>query len=153
MAMSLTSPAFADGQRMLSRYTCEGDDVSPPLRWSGVPEGAKSLALICHDPDAPGGEWVHWLLYNLPPSTSELPEGLSRAETLPSGARQGRNGFGRTGYGGPCPPKGSVHRYFFTLYALDKAPSLRPGATKEDLLREMKGHVLAEARLMGTYKR
>lgn len=150
--MQLTSPAFADGGLIPRRYTCDGDDASPPLAWSGVPATTVSLALIADDPDAPRGTWVHWVLYNLPATTTSLPEALPTDERLPNGALQGRNDFRRTGYGGPCPPSGT-HRYFFKLYALDTVLSLEPGATKQQLLQAMEGHVLAEAQLMGRYAR
>lgn len=153
MTIQLTSPAFTAGTPIPVQYTCDGQDLSPPLRWSNVPAEAKSLALIADDPDAPMGTWVHWVLYNLPPGTAELPEGLSTSETLPNGAKQGMNDFRRLGYGGPCPPRGNPHRYFFKLYALDTELSLKSGATKKDLVRAMEGHTLAEGQLMGTYKR
>jgi len=150
--MQLTSSAFADGGTIPRRHTCDGDDVSPPLAWSGVPDDAISLALIADDPDAPRGTWVHWVLYNLPAAVTSLPEALPADERLPNGALQGRNDFRRTGYGGPCPPSGT-HRYFFKLYALDTMLDLAPGATKQELLQAMDGHVLAEAQLMGRYAR
>lgn len=151
--MKLTSSAFAEGQRIPARFTCDGSDISPPLRWTGAPAGTKSLALICDDPDAPAGTWVHWLIYNLPADTSELPEQMPADAALPDGARQGLSDFMRPGYSGPCPPAGKPHRYFFRLSALDAvlAPLLRP--TKDDLLKAMKGHVLSEASLMGLYQR
>src|SRR5579884_2865050 len=150
MAFTLSSPAFPPGGRIPRDHTCDGADRSPPLAWDGVPEGTRAFALICDDPDAPAGTWVHWVLYDLPPTAHETVRALPRAETLPDGARQGRNDFGRSGYGGPCPPPGKPHRYFFKLYALDAAVALQPGATKKELLRAMEGHILAEAHLMGT---
>ena len=126
---------------------------SPPLHWSEPPEGTQSLALICDDPDAPVGTWVHWVLFNLPAETRELEEGLPTTETLSNGAKQGKNDFGKIGYGGPAPPKGKPHRYFFKLYALDKAVDLSPGATKAKLVEAMKGHILAEGQLVGKYGR
>lgn len=153
MSLKLTSPAFAEGQPIPANYTGDGPDVSPPLQWSGVPAGAKSLALICDDPDAPVGTWVHWVLYGLPASATELPENVPPHETLPSGARQGVNDFGRVGYGGPAPPPGKPHRYYFKLYALDTELNLKPKATKPELLRAMEGHILAQGQLMGTYQR
>jgi Raf kinase inhibitor-like YbhB/YbcL family protein len=153
MAMKLTSPAFEDGGFIPTRHTCDGEDVSPALEWTGVPEGAKSLALICDDPDAPAGTWVHWVIYDIPPSLAGLPEAIPPTEVTAEGAKQGKNDFRRTGYGGPCPPPGSPHRYFFKLYALDTEPGLPAGATKADLLRVMEGHVLAEAQLAGRYGR
>ena len=151
MELSVQSTVFRQGQ-IPSHYTCDGDDVSPPLAWSGVPEGAKSLALIADDPDAPNGTWVHWVLYNLPAEVSELPEDVRRDQELANGARQGINDFRRIGYGGPCPPDGR-HRYFFKLYALDTILDLHPGASKTQLLQAMQGHVLAEAEVVGTYER
>lgn len=153
MAIHLTSPAFAEGAPIPAKHTCDGKDLSPPLKWSNVPQGTKSLALICDDPDAPVGTWAHWVLYNIPPSATELPEGVPPKEVVLNSARQGINDFKRIGYGGPCPPPGGPHRYFFKLYALNAELSLRPGATKRDLLRAMEGHILAEGQLMGTYRR
>ncbi len=153
MTIQVSSSAFTEGAPIPARYTCEGQDVSPPLKWSNIPQNAKSIALIADDPDAPVGTWVHWVLYNLPPTVTELPEGVPTTDTLANSARQGRNDFQRTGYGGPCPPRGSPHRYFFKIYALDAMLSLKPGATKKDLLKAMEGHILAEGQLMGTYKR
>ncbi len=154
MAFTLESAAFENGKDIPSTYTCEGRDVSPPLTWKGAPEGTKSLALIVSDPDAPDPAnprmtWVHWVLYNIPAETAGIPEGVS---DLPSGTLPGKNDWGRTGYGGPCPPIGR-HRYFFRLYALDTVlPDLGTPGMKE-LLSAMKGHVLAEAELMGTYQK
>ena len=153
MMIRLTSPAFQAGQPIPSRYTADGADVSPPLSWSGVPEGTRSLALVCDDPDAPRGTWVHWVLYGLPPTVTELPEGVPADPTTPQGAKQGTNDFGRLGYGGPAPPPGKPHRYFFKIYALDIVPDLAPGASKQELLSAMEGHILAQGELMGTYKR
>ena len=156
MSLTLTSPAFAEGGEIPPRYTCEGEDVSPPLAWSTPPTGTRSLTLIVDDPDAPDPKapkttWVHWVLYNLPPAAGSLPEGVGRA-ALPAGAREGRNDWQRTGYGGPCPPVGR-HRYFFKLHALDAVlPDLGP-ATKARLEQAMRGHVLAHAELIGTYEK
>ena len=153
MTIQLTSSAFAEGAPIPAKYTCDGQDVSPPLKWSGAPQNAASFALIADDPDAPVGTWVHWVLYNLPATVAELPEGVPTTDTLSNGARQGRNDFRRIGYGGPCPPRGSPHRYFFKIYALDAMLALKPGATKNDLLNAMPGHILAEGQLMGRYAR
>jgi hypothetical protein len=153
MGIQLTSTAFAEGKPIPAKYTCDGADVSPPLKWSSVPEGTKSLALISDDPDAPVGTWVHWVIYNIPPDATELAEGVPKSETLTNGATQGMTDFKRVGYGGPCPPQGGPHRYFFKLYALDTTLSLKRGATKQELLRTMEGHILAEGQLMGTYQR
>jgi len=152
MSFTLTSSAFTEGGAIPSVYTCEGKDLSPPLAWTDPPAGTNSLALISDDPDAPGKTWVHWVLYNLPPSTRRLPEAFPSDEERPDGARQGTTDFGRVGYGGPCPPSGT-HRYFFKLYALDAMLPLAPGATKPQLEAAMKGHLLAEAQLMGTYRK
>ncbi len=151
--MKVTSTAFREGASIPKQYTGDGADASPPLSWSGAPAAAKSLALICDDPDAPRGTWVHWVLFNLPPNTAELPEGVPSQATLPSGAKQGSNDFKKIGYGGPAPPKGKPHRYFFKLYALDTMLDLPEGATKQDLEKAMKGHILGQGQLMGTYQR
>jgi Raf kinase inhibitor-like YbhB/YbcL family protein len=151
--MTITSSAFRSGQPIPVKYTCEGEDVSPPLQWSDLPAGVNRLSLICDDPDAPAGTWVHWVVYDLPLTRGELTEKVPTSQTLPDGAKQGRNDFKRVGYGGPCPPPGGPHRYYFKLYALDTDLGLRSGATKRDLLRAMEGHILAEAQLMGTYQR
>ena len=151
--MQLTSPAFAEGQSIPREHTCDGADVSPALHWRDVPSPTRSFALICDDPDAPAGTWVHWVIYGLPAEARELPAALPGAETLPDGARQGLNDFGRVGYGGPCPPPGKPHRYFFKLYALDTVLTLKPRATKAELLQAMEGHILAEAHAMGVYQR
>ena len=153
MSIEVTSPAFAEGAPIPVRYTCDGEDTSPQLGWSGVPQGTRSIALISDDPDAPGGTWVHWVYYAVPPDITELQEGIATAKELPDGSRQGKNDFKRTGYGGPCPPKGDPHRYFFKLYALDVEVDLGPGASKKELLQSMEGHILAQGQLMGTYKR
>ena len=153
MKLELTTPAFADGQAIPGRHAYDQQNLSPALRWSGVPPTAKSLALICDDPDAPMGTWVHWVLYNLPPATPGLAEGQPATPQLANGAKQGLNDFKRLGYGGPCPPPGKPHRYFFKLYALDILPDLQPGLTKKELLKALEGHVVAEGELMGTYQR
>ena len=152
MTFTLTSTAFSHGQAIPSTYTCDGRDISPALAWTEPPSGTKSFALVSDDPDAPMGTWVHWVLYNLPASTRTLPEAYPTSAQLPGGSRQGKTDFGRAGYGGPCPPSGT-HRYFFKLYALDAMFSLPPSLTKNDLLKSIKGHVLAEAELMGKYGR
>jgi Raf kinase inhibitor-like YbhB/YbcL family protein len=153
MSIQLTSTAFGEGKPIPAKYTCDGADVSPPLKWSNVPNGTKSIALISDDPDAPVGTWVHWVIYNIPPDVTELAEGVPKSEVLTNGARQGMTDFKRIGYGGPCPPPGRPHRYFFKIHALDTKLDLKPGATKQQLLRTMEGHILAEGQLMGTYKR
>ncbi len=153
MSLKLTSTAFDPGANIPKKFTCDGPDVSPALAWTDAPAGTQSFALIVDDPDAPVSTWVHWVLYDLPANARELAEGVPKQEELPSGARQGRNDFRKIGYGGPCPPPGPAHRYFFKLYALDSKTSLKPGATKADLQKAMKGHILAEAELMGRYQR
>ncbi len=153
MSLELTSTAFQQGETIPKQYTGDGVDQSPPLRWSEPPTGTKSIALICDDPDAPRGTWVHWVLFNLPPQTRQLEESVPTTATLGNGAKQGKNDFGNIGYGGPAPPKGKAHRYFFKLYALDIVLDLPTGATKAQLEAAMKGHILAEGQLMGTYKR
>jgi len=155
MAFILTTGAFAAGGSIPSKYTCDGADVSPALAWSGAPPGTAAFALIADDPDAPAGTWVHWVLFNLPGTLTALPEGVAKTEAPADlgGALQGRNDFRRIGYGGPCPPPGKAHRYFFKLYALGAALPLKAGATKQDVERAMRGHVLAETSLMGTYAR
>ena len=153
LKLQLSSTAFAEGQLIPHRHGFDDQNISPALQWSGVPPAAKSLALICDDPDAPAGTWVHWVIYDLPPHTDGLSENVPKSPELANGARQGMNDFKRPGYGGPAPPAGKPHRYFFKLYALDLKPDLKPGLTKKDLLKAMEGHVLAEGQLMGTYQR
>jgi Raf kinase inhibitor-like YbhB/YbcL family protein len=156
MPLTIRSSAFADGGEIPTRFTCEGDDVSPALEWSGVPAGTKSLALVVDDPDAPDPKapkmvYVHWVLYGLPPSATGLPEAVA-SSSLPKGAREGVNDWKRTGYGGPCPPIGR-HRYFFKLYALSSELGELGKVTKAKLVEEMKGKVLEEAVVMGTYQK
>jgi hypothetical protein len=153
--MQITSPAFSDRGPIPRAHTCDGADQSPPLAWTGVPPDARQLALIVDDPDAPGRVFVHWVLYGIVPSVTALPSGLSRDARLTGAiaALQGTNDFRKTGYNGPCPPPGGPHRYVFTLYALKQELALPPGATKAVLLDAMKGHVLEQATLTGTYGR
>jgi len=156
MALIITSSEFEHGAAIPSRYSCEGDDISPPLSWEGVPDGAKSLAFIMHDPDVPSPDkpvriWVHWVLYNLPPDTRFLPEHTTRS-VLPPGALEGINDWNRSGYGGPCPPMGK-HRYFHRLFALDKVLDDLDNPTKTQLEQAMQRHIIAEAELMGTYQK
>src|SRR6266852_2478810 len=153
MSLQLTTSAFPVQGTIPKKFTCDGPDVSPPLAWSGAPPGTTSLALIVDDPDAPAGTWVHWVLYDLPANISKLPEDLVKGQHLPNGAKQGLNDFKHLGYGGPCPPPGNPHRYFFKLYALDAFLDLKPGATKQAVEQAMAKHVLAQGQLMGTYKR
>src|SRR5262245_53631864 len=153
MAFDLKSAAFAQGGDIPKKHTCDGADVSPPLEWTSPPSGTKALALVCEDPDAPAGLWVHWVLWGIPPSGNALAEGVKPDATLPDGSRQGRNDFGKLGHNGPCPPRGKPHRYFFRLYALAAMPELEPGVTRQQLLDAIKGHVLGQAELMGRYGR
>jgi len=153
MAFEIKSTAFAKGADIPRKFTCDAQDVSPALSWGEPPKGTQSLALIMDDPDAPIGTWVHWVLYDLPATARELPEGVPKDAELPSGARQGKNSWPRTGYNGPCPPPGPAHRYFFKLYAVDAKTNLKAGATKAELEKAMQGHILAQAELMGRYKR
>ena len=156
MNLQITSTAFSEGQPIPAKYSCEGSDISPPLKWipqGGTPANTKSFALIADDPDAPVGTWVHWVLYDLPPNTTGLPEDVAKTQFIAGNAKQGLNSWPRLGYGGPCPPPGKPHRYFFKLYALDAMLDLKPGATKKDVEAAMKGHILAEGQLMWTYQR
>jgi len=153
MNIQLTSAAFASGQSIPQKCTCDGSDISPPLAWAGAPADAKSFALVADDPDAPVGTWVHWVIYDLPPSANALAEDTPKSGSLPDGTKQGVNDFKNIGYGGPCPPPGKAHRYFFKIYALDAMLALKAGATKKELLKAMEGHVLAQGQLMGTYQR
>jgi hypothetical protein len=148
----LISRAFKEGQPIPPTYTCDGVNVSPPLEWSGVPKTAKTVAIICDDPDAPGGTWVHWVVYNLPADNIGLVENLPATPDLKAGGFQGKNDFEKIGYGGPCPPSGT-HRYFFKIYALDGELSLKAGATKAEMMKAMEGHIVVQGQLMGTYRR
>lgn len=150
--MKMTSQAFDHNGVIPEKYSCKGLDISPPLRWEEVPAGTAGFVLICDDPDAPVGTWDHWILFNIPASTAELPEGIPSQDRLDNNALHGRNSWGRNDYGGPCPP-GGTHRYFFKLYALDAVLDLSPGITKQQALQAMEGHVLATAELMGTFSR
>ena len=153
MALNIKSVAFSDGELMDAKYTCKGDDLSPSISWDAVPEGTKSFALICDDPDAPFMTWVRWVIYDIPANVTELSEGVPKEEVLSNGAKQGRNDFRKIGYGGPCPPPGGPHRYFFKLYALDTVLNLEPGMIKKSLLKAIEGHVLEEAQIIGKFKR
>lgn len=149
----LTSQAFEHEDTIPVTYTCDDEDFSPPLTWSEVPEGTESFALICEDPDAPHGTWSHWVLYNIPGDRDSLPSNLMAGPKLPWGGKHGVNDFGNMEYGGPCPPPGKPHRYFFRLYALDQPLDLEPGASRQEVLDAMAGHMLGQAELMGRYKR
>lgn len=150
--MTIESSAFEHQGPIPSRHSCDGANVSPPLSWSGAPDDTQSFALIVDDPDAPGRTFVHWVYYDIPSSTTSLPEAVPNGERPTPGGAQGTNGFGDIGYGGPCPP-GGTHRYFFKIYALDIELALAPGATKQDVLDAVEGHALAQGTLMGTYAR
>ncbi|MBZ5544853.1 MAG: YbhB/YbcL family Raf kinase inhibitor-like protein [Acidobacteriia bacterium] len=149
----LTSSAFPAETTIPKKYSCDGQDISPPLAWSGSPTGTKSFALIMDDPDARPDTWVHWVLYDLPATARDLPENVPKQKELASGARNGVNGEPKIGYEGPCPPPGPVHHYHFKLYALDGKLGLKPGATKADVEKAMQGHILGEAHLVGLFKR
>jgi Raf kinase inhibitor-like YbhB/YbcL family protein len=148
MSLQLTSAAFADGQTIPQKYSCDGEDISPPLEWAGTPDTAQSIALICEDPDAPSGTFTHWVLYDIPPAATRLSEGAEGA------GKAGLNSFGKMGYGGPCPPpKDAAHRYVFRIYALDINSAGKSGLSKSELAAAMHDHVLAEGKLTGTYER
>lgn len=153
MTLQLKSLDFAAGATIPKQFTCEGADLSPSLEWNAPPPNTQSLVLIVDDPDAPVGTWVHWVLFNLPASIRSLPQNFRKSEQSADGTRQGRNDFGKIGYGGPCPPPGKSHRYFFKLYALDATLDLKPGASKKDVERAMQGHILAQGETMGRYSR
>ncbi len=153
MAFAISSTSFPSGGDIPQKFTCDGADTSPELSWSGSPAGTRSFALITDDPDAPSGTWTHWVIFNIPAESSSLPENLPKVDELPSGARQGRNDFHKIGYGGPCPPPGKPHRYFFKLYALDRSLDLKPGSSKQEVEKAMQGHTLEKAEWMGRYKR
>jgi len=147
MGLQMTSTAFADGEAIPKRYTCDGDNISPQLAWSGVPEGTKSLALILDDPDAPSGSFIHWVIFDIPPTLNELSDGVQGIGT------QGANSTRKQAYFGPCPPPGPAHRYFFKLYALDRTLDLSPGSTKADVEKAMQAHILAQGQIMGKFGR
>ena len=152
MTFTVSSPAFQQGQRIPAKYTCDGEDISPPLQWSDVPEGTTSFALIMDDPDAVGGTWVHWVLFNIPANANSLDEAVPPDAELTDGSRHGKNSWGSPGYGGPCPPSGT-HRYVFNLYALDKMLDLPTGSSAEQVTEAMEGHKLAAGVVMGVYSR
>lgn len=153
MAFQLKSPDFQSGASIPKQFTCDGSDVSPAFSWNDPPPATQSFALIADDPDAPVGTWVHWVLFDLPPATRGLAQNLPKQAQLSDGSRQGRNDFGKIGYGGPCPPPGKSHRYFFKLYALDSKLNLTSDATKKDVERAMQGHILAHSEWVGRYGR
>jgi Raf kinase inhibitor-like YbhB/YbcL family protein len=147
MKLDVSSTAFSEGQSIPEKHTCDGENVSPPIQWSGAPANTKSIAIICEDPDAPSGTFTHWVLYDVAGTTNGLTEGSS------GGGKQGVNGFGKKGYGGPCPPPGGAHRYFFRVYTLDTQSLGKAGSSKQDVTAAMEGHILAQGELMGKYKR
>ena len=153
MAFTISSPSFSNGGDIAKKFTCDGADVSPQLKWSDPPAGTKSLALLADDPDAPVGNWNHWVLWNLPAESRELGENVAKTGQLPDGSRQGPNDFRKAGYNGPCPPPGKPHRYYFKIFALDAKLDLKGSAGKRELEAAMKGHILAQAEWMGRYGR
>jgi Raf kinase inhibitor-like YbhB/YbcL family protein len=153
MELQIESSAFRTGEAIPKRYTCDGDDISPALSWSEPPAGTESLALIVDDPDAPVGTWVHWVLFDIPATARSLPEGVPPAPTVEGTGVHGNSSWRRVGYGGPCPPQGPAHRYIFRLYALDTTLDLKPGASRQDVDKAMKGHILAQGELLGQYGR
>ncbi len=153
MAFTLTTSAFASGAEIPNQYTCKGEDRSPALQWTGAPAKTASYAIIMDDPDAPAGVWVHWVIWDLPPSMAALQQGVSKGGRFMDGSQEGRNSFGKTGYNGPCPPPGQTHRYFFRLYALDGLLNLPADADRSQLDAAMKGHILAQTEYMGTFHR
>jgi Raf kinase inhibitor-like YbhB/YbcL family protein len=150
--MIIRSPAFAENSAIPQKYTCDGENVSPPIEWTDLPSDARTVALVCDDPDAPKRDFVHWVLFNVPPNEGRLPERLPTTPQLADGARQGKNDFGKVGYGGPCPP-GGTHHYRFTLYAVDTQLDLPPASSRDELLKSMREHVVGTAQLTGTYTR
>lgn len=151
--LEVESSAFRAGEAIPTRYTCDGEDLSPALSWSEPPAGSQSLVVICDDPDAPVGTWVHWVLFNIPPTTRSLPEGVPADPAVAGVGTHGSNSWHRLGYGGPCPPAKSTHRYYFKVYALDTHLALKAGADRQAVEKAMKGHILAEGQLMGRYSR
>jgi Raf kinase inhibitor-like YbhB/YbcL family protein len=153
MAFAVSSASFPNGGDIPRKFTCDGADVSPEISWIEPPPGTQSFALIADDPDAPSGTWTHWVLFDLPATTTSLPEGVSKIDELPAGERQGRNDFRKIGYNGPCPPPGKPHRYFFKLYALSSKLNLKPGASKQEVEKAMEGLTLGKTDWMGRYQR
>jgi len=153
MVLSIVSQSFKKGEVIPIKHTCDGEDVSPALSWNEPPQGTKSYVLICDDPDAPMGTWIHWVIYNIPSGNTGLPEAVPKQEMLPGGTMQGLNSWRKSGYGGPCPPPGKPHRYFFKLYALDSTLIISAGASKKDVLKAMESHIIGQAELFGVYGR
>ncbi|MCH8864816.1 MAG: YbhB/YbcL family Raf kinase inhibitor-like protein [Chloroflexi bacterium] len=153
MELTVSSTVFREGETIPAKYTCQGEDISPSITWGEPPDGTRSLAIIVDDPDAPGGVFTHWIIFNLPADTRQLPAAVPTQPRLDSGARQGKTDFGRVGYGGPCPPPGKPHRYQFTVYALDRTLDLAAGASRSQVLEAMQGNILSRGRLTGIYER
>ncbi len=153
MELTVSSTVFREGETIPAKYTCQGEDISPSITWGEPPDGTRSLAIIVDDPDAPGGVFTHWIIFNLPADTRQLPAAVPTQPQLDSGARQGKTDFGRVGYGGPCPPPGKPHRYQFTVYALDRTLDLAAGASRSQVLEAMQGNILSRGRLTGIYER
>lgn len=153
MTMVLSSTSFKEGDKIPVKYTCDGQDISPALMWDEPPQLTEAFVLIVDDPDAPGGVFTHWILFNIPANINQFGEGVPAQEQLESGAVQGKNDFGRTGYGGPCPPSGRSHRYRFTIYALDQSLNLKAGVSRKQVVDAIQGHILAQGQLTGTYQR
>ncbi|MEL7669769.1 YbhB/YbcL family Raf kinase inhibitor-like protein [Methanobacterium sp.] len=153
MGINLMSDVFEEGDIIPTMHTCDDKNISPPLRWDSLPERTMSFAILCEDPDAPRGTWTHWIIFNILPSVMELSAGIKNEEKLSNGMTQGINDFGYAGYGGPCPPEGEKHRYFFRIYALDTTLNLSPGANRKEFLRALNENVLDEGQLMGIYGR
>ena len=153
MSFQISTTSFPVGGLIPKQYTCDGQDLSPALTWTGAPQGTKSFALIADDPDAPVGTWTHWLIWNIPATTHQLSEGMPKEAQLTDGTRQGQNDFRKVGYNGPCPPPGKPHRYFFKLYALDSSLGVKPGASRKELETAMNRHVLAQTEVMGRFGR
>ena len=153
MAFTISSTSFPNEGDIPQKFTCDGADVSPALNWASPPAGTKSFALIADDPDAPVGTWTHWVAFNLPATSTGLPENVAKVEMLPDGTHQGQNDFHKIGYNGPCPPPGKPHRYFFKLYALDQPLNLKPGASKQEVEKAIQGHILGQTEWMGKYQR
>ena len=149
--IKLKSSAFKEGEMIPKKFACQGEDVSPQLSWDKLPTDTKSIAVTCDDPDAPGGGFVHWVIFNIPANAISLPENIAKQKTLPDGSRQGINDFGRIGYGGPCPP--ALHRYYFRVYVLDIVLDLQPGIEKPALLKAIEGHIIAQGEIIGKYKK
>jgi Raf kinase inhibitor-like YbhB/YbcL family protein len=153
MSITLRSRAFQAGKRIPDRYTCEAENISPPLEWGPIPEGTESFVLVCDDPDAPRGVFSHWILYDIPKHTTEMPSAIAKQERPDTMGTHGRNDFGSTYYQGPCPPPGSTHRYYYRLYAIDTVLHMPPGASRSQILKAIDGHILDQAELMGKYSR